>query len=141
MRDKVIFAALTIAVSFVLFGGAALLKAAHYYEPLSAGFALAAVAVMIATRGHSWGRKAVFAAITLGVFTAFDLLTYATGLRALSSQSLAGTATGSLLSLVSLLSALVPLVFPLAMLAIFIGKDPSVLWTPPDDRRTRAKKR
>jgi hypothetical protein len=138
MRDKALFAAVSVALSFGLFGIAAWLKSAHYYTPLSGGFVLAAIAVMIAARGVSWKRKTLFALSTLGAFTAFDVLTLVTGLRDTSGSSLAGTPTGSLLSLLGLLGAIVPLVLPLGMLAIFVGNDPSVLWTSPSDRQPPA---
>jgi hypothetical protein len=129
MRDKALFAAISIGLSFVLFGMTALLKAAHYYTPQSAGFVLAAAAVMIAARGVAWKRKALFALLTLGIFTLYDLLILLTGLRDVSSSSLAGTPTGPVVAVIGLLGAIVPLVLPLAMIAIFVDNDPSVLWT------------
>jgi hypothetical protein len=141
MRDKAVFAAISIVLSFALFGLAALLKAAHYYTPLSAGFVLAAVAVMIAARGVAWKRKALFVLLTLGIFTVFDLLTLVTGLRDVSSASLAGTPTGPVVAIVGLLGAIVPLVLPLGMLAVFVGSDPSVLWTPAPSHRPKGKNR
>jgi hypothetical protein len=141
MRDKLVFIGLSIVISLVLFGGAALLEAAHYYRPFSAGFVLGAAAVMISARGVHWKRKAIYVAVTIGVFTVFDALISVTGLRDLTSASLAGTTSGSLLALVSLVCALVPLALPLGMLAAFVGSDPSVLWVPKPERRAHTKKR
>lgn len=141
MRDKAIFATVSVGLSFALFGLAALLQAAHFYTPVSAGFVLAAVAVMIAARGVYWKRKALFVAITLGTFTLFDVVLLASGLRNVSSASLAGMPMSPLVEVIGLLSATAPLVFPLAMIAIFVGSDPSVLWIPAPDHRSGRKKR
>jgi hypothetical protein len=86
MRDKLLFAASSFAVSFALFGLAAAAQAAHFYSPTSAGFTMAAVAVVVSALGVPWGRKAAFLGVLVGGFAAFDLVVALSGLRMAALQ-------------------------------------------------------
>ena len=122
MRDKAIFAGGSLLASLALFGMVALLKAQNYYTPWDVGFVLGAVGIMIGAVGVPWKRKLAAAALTLGGFSAFSLLTLLTG-----SPGRGGV--GPIVVALSLIYTLVPLVYPLAALALFVGADPAVLWT------------
>jgi hypothetical protein len=127
MRDRVIFGASSVFVSFVLYGGASYAQLQHYYVPASVGFLVAALAVIVCALGASWGRKAVFAGGLLGAFVMFDLGMTAVGLG--SAGTGAGSAAVRVGPAAALFLAAVPLVLPLAALAAFVGQDPSMLWT------------
>jgi hypothetical protein len=139
MRDKLLFAASSIAVSLALFGLAAAAQAAHFYSPTSAGFTMAAASVVVSALGVPWSRKAAFLGVLVGVFAAFDLVVALSGLRMASLQAPSGVVSAQLIGLASLLLAAFPLVLPLAVLAVLVGRDPAVLWTrvpkPHDGRR------
>lgn len=130
MRDKAVFAGVSLAVSFALFGIVAALRANHYYTPLNVGFVLPAAAVMIAALGASWRRKLVAIAIMLGAYTAVDALAVVTGFQAAVARPHGTDSAGELVGLAVIAYSLVPMIFPLAALAIFVGRDPSMLWTP-----------
>jgi hypothetical protein len=141
MRDKLLFAASSVAVSFALFGLAAAVQAAHFYAPTSAGFTMAAIAVVVSALGVPWRRKAAYLGVLIGGFAAFDLVVAMSGLRATSLQAPSGFASTQLVGLASLFLAAFPLVLPLAVLAVLVGSDPAVLWTrvpvPRDGRRAK----
>jgi hypothetical protein len=129
MRDRLLFAASSIGVSFALFGLAAALQAAHYYTPISAGFTMAAAAVLVSALGVPWKRKAQFLGVLIGGFAVFDLLVAMSGLRSTALQAPSGLVAAQLSGLAALLLAAFPLVLPLAVLAVFVGSDPALLWT------------
>lgn len=129
MRDKFLFGALSVAVSFALFGLAAAAQAAHLYTPMSAGFTMAAVAVVVSALGVPWGRKLAFLGVLVGGFAAFDLVVAVSGLRTAAMQTPSGFVSAQLIGLASLFLAAFPLVLPLAVLAVLVGRDPAVLWT------------
>lgn len=127
MRDRFVFGAASLAVSFALYGVAAYAQASGYYAPSSVGFLVAALAVILCALGVSWTRKVVFAGSLLVAFVAFDLAMAAFGLR---GTALGGGAPPPRFGpAVALFFAAVPLALPLAALAVFVGRDPGVLWT------------
>jgi hypothetical protein len=141
MRDKALFGASCFAVSLALFGAVWGLTAAHLYVPRFLGFLIPAIAVIVCALGVSWRRKAITLVILLAAFTAFDLASAASGLQALATHPVATTSWMSAVSLVmALLYALVPLVFPIAAVVLFVGRDPQVLWagTGPPTRPARS---
>lgn len=134
MRNKAIFVGASLLASVVLFGAVALLKASHFYTPWDVEFLLAVVAVMIGALGVTWKRKLIAVVLTLGGFSAFSLLTLLTG-------SPGRGAAGPIVVALSMVYALVPLVYPLAALALFVGTDPAVLWTPASQEAVRRRPR
>jgi hypothetical protein len=126
MRDRALFGAASIAVSLALFAGEWWLRAKDLYVPASAGFVLPVIAVIACALGVAWQRKVVAIATTLGVLTALDLVGRATGFEWLTMY------------------ASTSLIFPIAVLVIFVGMNPSMLWTRvergPDDRPGLKKK-
>lgn len=139
MRDKLLFAMSSVAVSLALFGLAAAAQAAHLYAPMSAGFTMAAAAVVVSALGVPWSRKAAFLGVLVGGFAAFDLVVALSGLRLAALQTPSGFVSAQMIGLASLFLAAFPLVLPLAVLAVLVGRDPAVLWTripkPRDGRR------
>jgi hypothetical protein len=111
MRDKALFGAASVALSLGLFAVEWWLRSVGFYVPAGVGFDLPVIAVIVCALGVTWRRKALTVAIALGALTALDLLGEATGL-----QWAASYASTSLL-------------FPVAVLVIFVGMNPSVLWT------------
>jgi hypothetical protein len=118
-RDVASFAVLVIVCSV---GLAALL------HPIVGGNSLVSAgvaSVILCSRGFSWGRKITFAAIVLVGFGAFqrwhDLLGLNVG---------GGFATEPTATVVGMVYIVFMMAFPLAVLVIFLGRDPSALWTP-----------
>jgi hypothetical protein len=111
MRDKALFGAASVAVSLGLYAAVWWWRAMGLYVPVGVGFDLPVIAVIVCALGATWQRKAVTVAITLGVLTALDLVGEATGLSWVASY------------------ASTSLLFPIAVLAVFVGMNPSVLWT------------
>lgn len=134
MRDKALFVGGSLLASLVLFGALAVLKAENYYTPWDVGFVLGAVAVMIGALGVTWKRKLIAVALTLGGYSVFSLITLLTG-----SPGRGGA--GALVMALGMVYSLVQLVYPLAALALFVGADPSVLWTPRTSRPQPSGKR
>jgi len=128
MRDKAIFAGISIVLSLALFALVSQLKAIQFYTPWDVSAVLAAVAVMVAALGVSWKRKAVAVLATLVGYTAFDLLGSLVRV-ALTGGGTPSAAGGMSLMAFSWLYSLIPPLYPLAALVVFVGRDPSVLWT------------
>jgi hypothetical protein len=135
MRDKLLFAASCVVLSLALFGLAAAAQAANYYSPMSAGFTMAACAIVASAMGVPWRRKALFLAVLVGGFGLFDLVVAMSGLRMAALQAPSGFVSAQLIGLASLFLAAFPLVLPLAVLAVLVGRDPAVLWTRASGRR------
>jgi hypothetical protein len=129
MRDKVLFVVSSISVSFALFALAAAAQAAHLYSPTSAGFTMAAVAVVVSAIGVPWGRKVAYLGVLVGGFAAFDLVVALSGLRTAALQAPSSFVSAQMIGLASLFLAAFPLMLPLAVLAVLVGRDPAVLWT------------
>jgi hypothetical protein len=120
MRDKALFGAASVAVSFGLYAAVWWWQAAGFYVPVGAGFDLPVIAVVVCALGATWQRKVVTVAITLGVLTTLDLVGQATGFLWVASY------------------ASTSLLFPIAVLVIFVGMNPSMLWTrAPQESRAR----
>jgi hypothetical protein len=97
-------------------------------------FAVAAVAVMLAAVGVPWRRKLLFAGVTAIVTVGLVLVMDLSGLG--SAADVLASADAQDATNVQLAAfALVQLFFlgaPLAALALFVGRQPSVLWTAPE---------
>jgi len=141
MRDKALFVGASIVVSVALFALIAWAVTLHVYVPAEVGYLVPAVAVMACALGVGWRRKATSIALTVGGFTLFDAVTRATGLQSIASRPLAGRLGEQATVGLALIYALVPLVYPLAALVLFVGRRPSVLWTAPEAPRGAPKRR
>jgi len=133
MRDKLLFGALSAVVSFVLFKA---LSAAYFRGwPVSGyhtGEFSIVLAVMVAALGVGWRRKLAFLAATFGGILAIEWFARAAGIAALAaSDPTSGTvAFNSNVWYFTMTPA-----FPIVMLALFVGRNPAVLWTRPDGGR------
>ncbi len=134
MRDKLLFAVIAIGVSLALFvAHSAAFRADWALARYNVGILIPVLAVMVAGLGVGWARKAAFVAITVGGFLLIEWVAQRTGLRAIA----AGTVTMDeplRLSLGVLYVTLTP-AFPIVMLALFVGRNPAVLWTRRGARR------
>ncbi len=89
--------------------------------------AVPVISAMLASRGFSWRRKVTYAAATLGLYVAGSLVAQATGLVALASQQVLDSSSFPSLSVVLYMAYLST--FPFAMLLLFVGRNPSLLWS------------
>jgi len=133
MRDKLLFGVACAAVSFALFR---LLSDAYFRGwPVSGyhtGEFAIVLAVMLSAIGVGWRRKLGFLAVTLAGIVAIEWFARAAGIAALAaSDPSSGTvAFSSNIWYFSLTPA-----FPIVMLALFVGRNPAVLWTRERGRR------
>lgn len=129
MRNRVLFAALAVVISVGLFG---LAWWGRDFSPVLAsymgGLLIPAAAIMIAAFGFGWRRKAVFLAILIITLPLLDAAASATGLLAYIQRAI-DPATEPVAFLASLAYASLVYAFPLAMLILFVGPQPSRLWT------------
>lgn len=85
------------------------------------------VSAMLAAQGFSWKRKLTYVAVTLGAYVliglAYDLL----GLGDIAVRQ--ATANASLPSIILMFYQVFVTAFPLAMLVLFVGRTPALLWS------------
>lgn len=116
-RDIGIFVALVIAYSTVLS-----IVARNVLS--NSLIVIAAASVILSARGVAWKRKLPYASVALGGFIVFDLAFDLFGLTERFSAfgvEPASTALG-------LVYMVFVLAYPLAVLLMFVGRDPSELW-------------
>lgn len=95
--------------------------------------AVPVMSAMLASQGFSWTRKLVYTSITLGLYLVGSALAEATGLVELAAQQL-NSSNGFPSVWVALYMAYLS-TFPFAMLVLFVGRDPSLLWSKKKDQR------
>jgi len=89
--------------------------------------AVPVMSAMLAAQGFTWKRKLIYAAATLALYLLGSVLAEATGLIALATEQInAGTSFPSpwVLLYMAYLTA-----FPFVMLVLFVGRNPSLLWS------------
>jgi uncharacterized membrane protein YphA (DoxX/SURF4 family) len=94
------------------------------------GLSMLAVPVtsaMLAAQGFSWKRKLTYAALTLGLYVLGSVIADVTGFLEFATQEANGAI--SLSSLWVILYEVYLFTFPLAMLVLFVGRRPSLLWS------------
>ena len=89
--------------------------------------AVPVMSAMLAAQGFSWKRKLAYAAATLGLYVLGTLIAQATGLVDLASQQILDPTTFPSLSVVLYMAYLST--FPFAMLVLFVGRNPTLLWS------------
>lgn len=88
-------------------------------------FAVAVASVILAARGAEWKRKLPYAAIALGGLVASEQLTVVLGL----GEYMGGFGVEAAATALGVAYIAFTLTFPLAVLLLFVGRDPSVLWS------------
>lgn len=85
------------------------------------------LSAMLASRGFPWRRKVVYSAITVGIYGLVSIVAQLAGVyEALDAG--AGVVTSPLYLPILLYVAFVA-TFPLAMLVLFVGRNPQHLWS------------
>lgn len=126
-REPLIFAATFLVYSAVL--GWLFWSSTSYLGEYSLERALLAVpvvSVMLAARGYVWKRKLVYAAMTVAVYVLARSVARVTGLDAFAAQEL--NTVGGFPSIGTMLYLAFLSAFPLAMLVLFVGRTPTLLW-------------
>lgn len=92
----------------------------------SAMLAVPVVSAMLCARGFGWKRKAVYVAVTLGVYLLVGVAAGVTGFHAVAAREL--NSVGPFPSVPTMLYLAFLTVFPLVMLVLFVGRNPALLW-------------
>ena len=93
--------------------------------------AVPVMSAMLLSQGFSWKRKLTYAVATLGLYVFGSLIAQATGLVTLASQQILDSS--SLPSLWVVLYMAYLSTFPFAMLVLFVGRNPALLWSKKTD--------
>jgi len=123
-RDAILFAALFVALSLAL--GWVFWNSTSAQVGVSM-LAVPVISAMLAAQGFTWKRKLIYAAATLALYLLGSAIANATGLIALATDQLnSGTSFPSpwVLVYMAYLTA-----FPFVMLVLFVGRNPSLLWS------------
>ena len=128
-RDRLLFGVLAIAYTLLMFI-LAYVVSQKYALPEYLGAVIPVIAVMAAARGFPLQRKAVFILITLAGLFLIDLAGYYMGLDRFASAPV-DLATMPLTTLIPTLiyTTGVPFAYPFLVLAFFVGRHPSRLWS------------
>jgi hypothetical protein len=130
-REPLVFAATFVVLSAALgwlFWNATIPLGALGEFSISDGMMTApAVSAMLAARGFSWKRKITYSAVALLVYPLVLILGEVTGFNAMvGAEITTGTAFPSLWA--DLYLAFLA-TFPLAVLVLFVGRNPALLWS------------
>jgi hypothetical protein len=85
-----------------------------------------AIALIVAARGAAWRRKLVWLAILLGPLLGIHLFLALTGVTAAFATTAGGTAAGAVAA--TLIYHTLPIVWPIAVVFMFVGGRPAMLW-------------
>jgi pheromone shutdown protein TraB len=88
--------------------------------------AVPVISAMLASQGFGWRRKLTYTAATVGLYILGSQLARVTGLVELASKQILHPSSFPSLS-VALYAAYLS-TFPFAMLLLFVGRNPSLLW-------------
>ena len=126
-RDPVIFglgfAALSVGLGLLLWYGKASLWGYTFDRGL---LAVAGTSAIIAARGFPWQRKAVYGVLCIGGYLLVGVLGQVTGLHARAAAELG--APVAMPSVWALLYAALLVAYPLAVIVLFVGRNPELLW-------------
>lgn len=125
-RDIAIFAASVVACSLVLSFLAQGLV-------INALFAVAPISVILSARGFSWERRLAFTAVTLGGFVVLERTFESIGFPELVQES----SVHPMYTVLGAAYVIALLAYPTLLLLLFIGGNPSALWTSPSQDRAR----
>ncbi len=106
------------------------------YNPADLLIVIPVVSIILSARGASWRRKLLYGGLAVGVFLLVDFVFLTTGAMHFAFSGL---------SRMRLLPALLAIAymcfaqgFPFVVLLLFVGRNPSMLWTSPKDGRSPA---
>ena len=85
------------------------------------------MSAMLASQGFGWRRKLTYAAATLGLYVLGSWVAEATGSWRSASQQILDPSAFPSLPVVLYMAYLST--FPFAMLVLFVGRNPSLLWS------------
>lgn len=117
-RDILIFAAQVVVFSAVL----AYLSREIFSNAM---FVIAAASVVLAARGAEWLRRIAYSTALLGGYYVFDR---AYELFGLTERTLQGFGSNPVSNMLGLVYVTVTFAYPVAILVLFVGKTPSMLW-------------
>lgn len=120
----VTFVALSMLIGWVFWASTGVLGE---YDLNRSMLAVPVVSAMIAAIGFAWRRKAVYVSVTLGLYVLARVVAELAGLDDLAAREL--NTFGGFPSLVTMLYLAFLSTFPLAMLVLFVGRTPSLLWS------------
>lgn len=93
--------------------------------------AVPVISAILSARGFSWQRKAYYSLGTLALYLGVGLLAQVTGFHESAQQE-----TGSsqpFLPFATIIYVVFMSTFPLAMLVLFVGRNPARLWSKPPE--------
>lgn len=122
-----VFATLTGALGWLFWNVSIPLGSHGSYSLSDTMFTVPVVAVMLAARGFPWRRKLAYTLVTVMFFPFVMLMAEVTGLNAYAGSQLSQNQI--LPSLATMLYMAFLSTFPLAMLVLFVGRAPRLLWS------------
>jgi len=130
MSAKVRFVAIATVVSLMLFAALWWLPDdMGLYDPQVAGFLIPTLAIMLAAQGVPLRRRARYAVITAAASVGVGVIGSVAGLDHLSVSGFSFM-TRPLQSALGLAYSCLVIGMPVVVLIVFVGRRPSVLWTP-----------
>jgi hypothetical protein len=124
LRFIVVFLVLSTALGWWFWSATASIGSYHLNRSM---LAVPVVSAMLASVGFPWKRKAVYVLVTLGVYALVGVVGAATGF-----EQTVGVQLGAMDAIPSLGTSLYMAflaTFPLAMLVLFVGRTPALLWS------------
>jgi hypothetical protein len=126
-RDFAFFAA-SVLVFAVALSAIAWTLPRDYYNPSDALAAIASASVILSARGARWPRRLAYAAVALAGYVLVDAAFMLSGMMHWAFAGLSvGDRAGSVAAVAFMFFAQL---FPLAILVLFAGRNPSILWLP-----------
>lgn len=134
-RDVALFAGSVLLYAILLSAIAWGLPRTHY-NPSDALIAIPVASVILSARGASWRRRLLYAGLVIGIFVIVDSAFLVSGLMHSAFEGLARLEP--VVSVTAVAYMFFVQGFPLLILVLFVGRDPSVLWTKPSGTQQRA---
>jgi len=124
-RDLALFMGSVLGFAVALSAIAWLLPRVDY-NPSDALGVIGVASVILSARGASWPRRLLYSGIVIAGFILVDASFLISGLMHYAFAGLAALNPGP--SVLAITFVIFAQVFPLAVLVVFVGRDPSVLW-------------
>jgi len=126
MQFALTFATVSAALGWLFWTTSVPLGAGRAYDLQDGMYVVPVVGVMIAATGFAWRKRLIYALATLAVYVVALLIAEATGLNESVGSRIAASVTLPPFSAMLYMAFL--WTFPLAMLLLFVGRTPSLLW-------------